>query len=375
MRAVLLLALVATALCIVEIPVNKVDNSEKLRTLAKIIKLTQDPRYKKLIGAEVPISNFMDAQYYGPITIGTPGQQFKVIFDTGSSNLWIPSLNCKSLSCLHMAKYNSAHSTTYVKDGRAMKIQYGSGAVAGIVDNDTVNVAGLAVKQALFAEMTQVSWNFVGASFDGILGLAWQSISVLNLPTIFDLMVTQGLVTGHSFAFYLTKTAGAVGSALTLGGTNPNYYTGNINYVPLIAENYWMIQVDKASVGGKASTLKGFNGIVDSGTSLIVGSPAVIDAMLLQIGAVGQVDCTKISSYPQISFTIGGIEYPLDPTDYILKVTDQQGDEECIVGLQAMNFPSSFGTAVILGDSFIHVWYTHFDKGNERVGFAKAVPK
>ncbi len=50
--------------------------------------------------------------------------------------------------------------------------------------------------------------SFLASKFDGILGMGWPAISVDNQPLIFDLLYQQGQVSGNSFSFYLTKTAG-----------------------------------------------------------------------------------------------------------------------------------------------------------------------
>ena len=192
----------------------------------------------------------------GPVTIGTPPQSFLVLFDTGSSNLWIPSVSCGA-ACQPLPEYNSAASSTYVANGTRLarqqktiandetacwrrflrvnsssihsrlvgcthvccfrgllsfSIQYGSGSVSGIMSQDTVTLGGLAVKNQLFAECSSVAG--MGQGFNqgppaGLLGMAFNSISVDGAPTVFSMMEQQGLVQTPEFAFYLVSTTHA----------------------------------------------------------------------------------------------------------------------------------------------------------------------
>lgn len=371
MKLFILLILAASTLSFMEVSVQKPQMTlKKFLGLAasnrNSLRYTQAP-------SEIPITNVQDAQYYGPIMIGTPGQPFTVIFDTGSSNLWVPSKHCRQLACLTKDKYNSEKSSTYQDDSqhREMKIQYGSGNVDGKVRFDNVIWGGLTVSNVGFGEMTHLSFNFAPAKFDGILGMAWQKISVDNLPTVFDLTVKQSKVTTPSFSFFLTNKANAEGSKLVLGGTNPAYYTGDFTYHKLKSENYWLIAVDSQSFGDEAVGPTSFNGIVDTGTSLMVGSTAIVKPIIDKIGSQQQIDCSMRQSLPDYNLTIDGKKYNVPATQYILEIK-QFGQTQCLVGFQSIDFPPSFGPTLIMGDVFIKYWYTEFDVGQERVGFAQA---
>lgn len=134
----------------------------------------------------MPITNFMDAQYFGEVRIGTPGETFKVIFDTGSSNLWVPSSSCWSPACWTHHTFHSSKSSSYSQNGTTFSIQYGSGGVKGKMSQDNVNLGGLVAQGVTFGEATTLSGvSFIAGQMDGILGLAFDTISVNHVEPVF----------------------------------------------------------------------------------------------------------------------------------------------------------------------------------------------
>jgi len=371
----ILLIVLVSVLCkeLIRFPLNKKENREfvagilarGMKRIPSNIKMSKE--------GNVVINDYENSQYYGQVSLGTPAQNFEVIFDTGSSDLWVASSQCDS-SCGRHAKYNSAESSTYVANGTVFDITYGSGPVSGFESVDVLNCGGLVVQSQEFAQVTDASG--LGAAyklgkFDGILGLAFPILSVNKVPTVFENIVSQGLVDSAEFAFYLGNESGEKGE-LVFGGVDSAHYTGSFTYVPLKATTYWEIQLDAMNAGSTSIMTGGQSAIVDSGTSLLTGPTDAVKKIAEQIGAkefvAGEylVSCDA-STLPNFEFVIAGTTYTLAPSDYLIPDGDL-----CLLGMMGMDIPRPTGPLWILGDVFMRKYYTVFDVANKRVGFALA---
>ncbi|KAI4298720.1 hypothetical protein L6164_032245 [Bauhinia variegata] len=242
----------------------------------------------------VALKNYLDAQYYGEIAIGTPPQKFTVIFDTGSSNLWVPSTKCYfSVSCYFHAKYKSSHSNSYKKNGTAAAIQYGTGAISGFFSYDSVKVGDIVVKDQEFIEATrEPGVTFLVAKFDGLLGLGFQEIAVGNAVPVWYNMINQDLIKEPVFSFWLNRNPEEEeGGEIVFGGLDPAHYKGQHTYVPVTRKGYWQFDMGDVLIGGKPTGYcsGGCSAIADSGTSLLAGPTTVVAMINHAIGASGVV--------------------------------------------------------------------------------------
>ena len=140
------------------------------------------------------------------ITIGdsiTLQQDFTVTFDTGSSDLWVPSDQCVSCVCLSSPdcvrhKYDASQSPNYqpVLDPHTQKqatfsVMYGSGNVTCVVGMDTLEIGAknnnenqrLQTSKILFGAAVSEKSIFNSFYADGIFGLAFPGAASLKDPT------------------------------------------------------------------------------------------------------------------------------------------------------------------------------------------------
>lgn len=317
--------------------------------------------------------------YFGPMQVGTPPQDFTIIFDTGSSDFWVPSVKCRARACRGKHLYNSAASTTYQAVNTPFSLQYGTGAVSGVLSKDTVAIGGIVAREQVFAEMTSSPGSeFNDTPFDGICGMGYPALSSAKANPPFFNMMAQGSVNSPIFAFYLRKGPdGSSGGHMTLGGYDPADFIGNIVWLPIADRAYWLVAMNSISINGRVVG-EATEAILDTGTSLIAGPKDAVNSINRMIGAVSfgegmsLIDCKRIPTLPIIKIKLGGLAtFSLRPVDYVI----QADRNTCISGFVGVDFKTSKGKAGwVIGDVFLRPYFSIYDAGNDRVGLAIARP-
>ncbi|KAG8720508.1 Type I transmembrane sorting receptor [Ceratobasidium sp. 395] len=337
------------------------------------VDLFESPESQRIKRQKVPLVDVQDTLWSGPISVGTPGQNFLITFDTGSADLWVPSADCRDQGCQNKRRYTTSSSSTISQPSptRNFSIAYGDGSstVSGPVYTDTVSVGGLSATGQAFSAVTQSASVFAQDPSDGIMGLGFSAISYIGAPTFFENLVSQKVVKAPVFSMYLAPS----GSELYLGGVNSALYTGDITYSPLTSKTYWLTN-GSSSVDGKVAYSGGM--IIDSGTTLMVGEAKSVEAWWKTVR--GASPCTTCggegyytfpcASPPKITFTFGGASYDLK-SDFFNVGPAGQSSQACVGALVGSSgVPNNVW---VVGDVFMRNVYTVFDQGNARVGFAK----
>ncbi|XP_057585528.1 pregnancy-associated glycoprotein 2-like [Hippopotamus amphibius kiboko] len=376
-----ILGLVALSQCLVIIPLTKIKTMrETLREENQRTNFLEDNTDHRSQNASddpnislQPLRNYWDLCYVGNITIGTPPQGFRVVFDTGSSLMWVPSINCSSLSCRTQNLFNPQLSTTFQPSDWFFDLEYSAGRIVGILAYDTVRIMNLVDLGQAFI-LSEMQSGMFQAFFDGVLGLGYPSLAPKRIIPVFDNMKKRGVISQPVFAFYLS-TKKENGSVVMFGGVDHSYHKGQLKWIPVSRNHYWQITMNSITMNGAVvGCCRGCQAILDTGTALLVGPTRLVTTLHELINAMpfGEeyvVPCSNIQSLPAIIFTINGHDYPVPAEGYIWK----SPYSTCISRIQGGSETWKRSETWVLGDVFLRLYFSVYDRGNNRVGLAPAV--
>ncbi|XP_057583487.1 pregnancy-associated glycoprotein 2-like [Hippopotamus amphibius kiboko] len=376
-----ILGLVAFSECLVIIPLMKIKTLQVTLREEKLLtdfleentddqpqNATDDPKF--LLH---PLRNFLDMVYLGNITVGTPPQEFRVVFDTGSADLWVPSIYCVSPSCRTKKLFNPRLSTTFQPTCQTFNLKYTSGRILGSLGYDTVRIGNLInLDQAFGLSKHQIGMDHV--LYDGILGLGYPSLAHQGTTPIFDNLKNRGIISHPVFAFYLSNRK-KNGSVVMFGGVDHSYHRGELKWIPVSQTNYWQITMNCITMDGMViGCFNGCQAILDTGTPLLRGPTRLITAIHSLINATPsdreyKVPCSSVMQLPTFTLNINGTDYPVPAQAYIWKSPQGRCLSNFLEHTQKPNKPETW----VLGHVFLRLYFSVYDRGNNRIGLAPAV--
>ncbi|KII92711.1 hypothetical protein PLICRDRAFT_89263 [Plicaturopsis crispa FD-325 SS-3] len=337
-----------------------------------------------------------DSSYFGSINIGTPSQTFNVILDTGSSDLWLASTQCRS--CPSGTPEFDASKSTSIKaapgTNSQVTISYGSGEVAGTLSSDTVSMAGFTVASQTFAVVTDITSGLLSGSTSGIMGLAFETIASTQATPFWQALVNGNQWSSPEMGFWLTRFINdnnaqteEPGGTLTLGGTNSSLFQGDIEFINMpsgVTPSFWLLSMSAVTVGGTNIPIATGNSAlaaIDTGTTLIGGPTADVKSIWASVPGSQPLggNMNGYYSFPcntdlKVTLAFGGQSWPINPADMNLGTVSSG---QCLGGI----FDLSGGTKVgssgsgapnwVVGDTFLKNVYSVFRQNPPSVGFAQ----
>jgi hypothetical protein len=308
--------------------------------------------------------------YWGSMSLGTPPQQFKVIFDTGSGNLIVPSSECNVPGCAPHRKFHknassSAVSVTNERGEGSSEISFGTGQISGDFFRDKMCIGEtLCIDSSFIAADRETTEPFQSIPFDGIMGLGFKDLSMGEGFNIVDDLNSKGQLPNSQISFYLTDDGD---SEVTFGGYKAEYLDSDIVWAPVKKESYWQVSIDDITFDNTPKGLcnGGCEVAVDTGTSMLAGPSDLVDKLSNMVAA--KSDCSNFESLPKLGFQIGDKVLNLQPDDYM-----DRSSSDCSFSLMALDVPPPKGPLFIFGDPFLRRFVTIFDRSVPRVGFAVA---
>ncbi|KAF7327446.1 Aspartic peptidase A1 [Mycena kentingensis (nom. inval.)] len=228
-----------------------------------------------------------DIGYLVEIPIGSEGKVFRLLVDSGSSDMWVGGEGCKSDAggdCGDHQFLGRSCSSSFRQTQTPWSIRYGTGSVSGILARDDVVFPGnVRLRNHTFgvAQIESTEFTKNNIPLDGILGCGQQSLSVQQTPTFLNALYNAGLISRRIISYHISRIAdGNNDGEITLGGMDPAKYDAKTLARLPNANNggFWEATLDRIHVNGKDLGLRGRSCILDTGTVGCVASLTDMEA-------------------------------------------------------------------------------------------------
>ncbi|KAG2341142.1 acid protease [Suillus weaverae] len=394
---------------VIHVPIVRRSQTDRVANLPEAVKAlrakygyqpTNATYSKRANTAAVPITDESnDSSYSGVVSIGTPSQNFNLILDTGSSDLWVATSSCTSCSAINSCtscastEFTTSKSSTFQSAGTSLQINYGSGSVQGATSQDTVSFGGFTITQQELLAVSATTSGLLNSGLSGIMGLGFNTISALSATPFWQALYSAGQLSQPLFSFYLERYIDqstmntAPGGTLTLGGTNSSLYQGSIEYLNLAGSpSYWLLNVNSLSVQGKtvsvgSSTLAA----IDTGTTLIAAPTTVTADVWAQVpgsialmGAYAGLYAFPCTTSVTVTMSFGGSTWTINSADMNLgsvpSAVSGTTTQMCAGGIFDIGTSVGSGSGIptwIIGDTFLKNVYSVFRANPAAIGFAQ----